>query len=299
MKEGPYEHGSPQEDSPSPSPVERSPLALSRRSALKTGALATAATAAYSIPLVRSARAQVGLSPAAPVITNVTPTVGGPGTVVTITGAGFDPNPLNDCIVFDNGGILVPFMAATATPNEITAVALNQFPGAVAAPIMVHPGQGQLLDVGVGVDMWFWVGGPAANVAVAPMDFTPVPDDGSDTCWYGTLVGGQMEVTIDEPWLSGQSFTVWARAHGTVAGADEFCDLGPELSGRFPVLLPGTPFDCANVICDLIEDARDLDGGCPSLRCNAIDNMDGTATITLSFLGGTVTSGSLNVCLGF
>jgi IPT/TIG domain-containing protein len=87
---------------------------VDRRRFLAAGALASGA-AAFSAPSVLLAQGSPVISP---VITSVSPTSGAEGTVITIVGNGFDPNPANNLVVL---GTLAKADVIQATPFQLVA----------------------------------------------------------------------------------------------------------------------------------------------------------------------------------
>jgi IPT/TIG domain len=89
-------------------------LEVDRRRFLAAGALASGA-AAFSAPSVLLAQGSPVISP---VITSVFPTSGAEGTVITILGNGFDPNPANNLVVL---GTLAKADVIQATTFQLVA----------------------------------------------------------------------------------------------------------------------------------------------------------------------------------
>lgn len=91
-----------------------SKIKVDRRRFLAAGALASGA-AAFSTPSVLLAQGSTVISP---VITSVFPTSGAEGTVITIVGNGFDPNPANNLVVL---GTLAKADVIQASPSQLVA----------------------------------------------------------------------------------------------------------------------------------------------------------------------------------
>jgi IPT/TIG domain len=108
-----------------------SKLEVDRRRFLAAGALASGA-AAFSTPSVLLAQGSPVISP---VITSVFPASGTEGTVITILGNGFDPNPANNLVVL---GTLATADVIQATTFQLVArIGPVVAPGSVGLTVVV------------------------------------------------------------------------------------------------------------------------------------------------------------------
>jgi hypothetical protein len=278
---------------------------MDRRSAIKGGGLLlTAAAGGAFAPAVKaSTRAKAILSDEF-LITGFTPNTGGVGTIVTITGTGFDPNPDNHCCVLldqPNGG-LIPFRALEVGTDYLIADLLFLRPEAVPGRLAVAIGDGfrgpiVVEDADIPEPVWVWLkNGPEF---VTDDIFTPIlslsqvaprasskaidPNDPTRNC-----------LTWNQACQVGDQFHILCRTWA--------CQPGPHLDCYIPVFAPTTPMSassCAHKIRDVIQAAYDAALGTDVAYVSVTLTQQGFEICTQLFnIPGDVSSGFHNLCWG-
>ena len=97
---------------------------------------------ANSCGSVTSVVATLTVQACGPIITDISPLTAQMGDIITITGAGFDPNPRNNCVVEKNGTRTIPLRVVEASSNQLRVLVNAVPPGTVAGKICVATGTG-------------------------------------------------------------------------------------------------------------------------------------------------------------
>ncbi len=234
-------------------------------------------------------------------IDKVFPTAGATGTVVTILGHGFDPDPDNNCaVVMMTPTCSLPLDVLDVNPEgtQMRVQVGPIFQGGQPGPIMVARGNGDFgtfvpafPEIVVEEPVWVWdrqVNGPAATGPI----FDPIPP--AEELWlHGEPENGIICLFLpdDLPWLPDQKMAITMRAHDHAQGIGH--------DAHFPcmrILGPGgNTQECAERICDMIRCAFFQQSGIV-IDC-FIDQVPGGWKITVSLPGGFIDWGNLDICL--
>jgi len=193
-----------------------------------------------------------------PVIEDIFPLEGGPGTLITVLGKNFDQLGADDAEDLCCGAGNIGFQAVKLTPECIQAVVLPFDPdNAKGGEFQIAVGDGDqqlLLDPPEGADVqepvWCWGQPPNGPVLPGGVEFTPVGGNVGPGKWFGTdLVDGKLVIDLSQvDWQPGDKLRIVARLWCEIRHID--CVLPTvQLQGN------PDPIQCAIAICQLIERA--------------------------------------------
>ncbi|MFO0874062.1 MAG: hypothetical protein U0575_08845 [Phycisphaerales bacterium] len=206
------------------------------------------------------------------VITDVSPTDVHAGDIITITGRNFPSDPDNICVMAipdlaqSCGGdelLVQGLRALTASPTQITARVSGVPPWIWEGRIKVAAGAGQTtLDppgIPPTVDLvkpgaWIWqMDGGGSGVSPQVLTFTPATPT-MCTDYYGTLVGGNLTMTITfpgpvgQPCPTGTTMLIQVDAGTLGVGGQQFPFVFDQLS-QVQTIQNMTPAQCATALC--------------------------------------------------
>ncbi len=228
-------------------------------------------------------------------IDDIVPATAAPGEIVKIVGNFPDPDYRNYCAVaIDSEGRVIPFDVIDVMPNTLT-VTVAPYPSDVE-PGMVMVGLGAgfdgdsiVADEWQAEGAWTWAAdGPGVGSDVT---FAPAPSGSPITgTFFGTLVGGDLCVTISGDCPAGTRFRIWPRAH----------HYGPPYIG-YDCLIPclqinndSDEFDCALAICAAVEAAY-LAHVPPIVIDCTVTTVGGGTKLTMSLPGLDIDWGMFNI----
>jgi len=234
----------------------------------------------------------------------VVPTSAAPGDTVTILGTFPDPDPLNYCAVaLDENGGVIPFRVIEAAPDALTVLVEPYAPDVGQGTVMVGLGNGWTGGGTIMVDDWqmptgYWswaADGP--GVEGQDVVFDPIhAAAGVGTIYYGSLVNGELCVTIDGDCPAGTLFRIWPRAHHYGDGTPDDPYVGYDcLIPCLEIQADLSAFDCALAICAAIEAAYLAHQPNPIvINCTVTQTPTGVK-LTLSLPGLTIDWGMFNI----
>lgn len=233
-------------------------------------------------------------------IESVEPTSGAPGDIVKITGTftEFDAGAYC-CVVINDAGEVIPFEVLEVGPESMLVRVGPYAPGTGAGVIMVGMGDGTFATPTVpgaifGGTPWSWAAdGPGRMWDVA---FGPAPAGAPIAgSFYGTLVGGDLCVTITGDCPSGTSFEIWPRAHHYGNGTPNDPYVGYDCYiPCVTIETDSTELDCANFLCATIE-AVYLAHVPPIVIDCTVTTVGGGTKLTLSLPGLDIDWGVFNI----
>ncbi len=234
-------------------------------------------------------------------IEGISPNTGAPGDIIKIFGNFPDPDPEDYCAVArDPQGRLVPFEVLSVEPGVLVCRIGLYDPTTKPAQVMVGLGDGDteppsgppFLTFGDGSWSWSAFGpGTTSNVVFQPV--APLaPIAGS---FFGTLVGGDLCVTISGDCPPGSSFAIWPRAHhfGNNTPNDPY--VGYDCYIPCVSIAPGlNEFNCAQAICAAVVATYAAHVPPIPVTCTATAVSGGTK-LTLSLVGLNIDWGCFNI----
>jgi len=240
-----------------------------------------------------------------PVITNFTPAAFGRGDLVTVNGRNFGFVAGDICMVAKRGNLLFPFEVLQADDTRILARMTDVAPDAVGpAELRVMLGDGDfgpfipafrdvILDHAD--ETWIWTGGdlPAA-IAPQPAILVSRPPPPRMTYNYGTIVDGQLCLTLAGDWPVNKAMVLENRLHGVgPGGAFRFHDFKTWLTFRWG----GSAEDCAWRICDALHCAFGQHNPAIPVNCTVTQDSSGHWKITVGIPGGVIECGTFRICM--
>ncbi|HMN95065.1 MAG TPA: dockerin type I domain-containing protein [Phycisphaerales bacterium] len=232
----------------------------------------------------------------------IEPASAAPGEIVKIIGSFAWTNPLDYCAVaMTEDGEVIPFEVFSATPEALLCRVGPSRPGIGPGKVMLGLGLGSQGGVAFppgtnGSDeVWSWeASGPGEMYDI---DFTPV-DAGAPISgtFYGSLVNGQLCVTISGDCPPGTKLRIWPRAHHYGDGTPNDPYIGYDCYIPCVEIVGGaSELDCAQAICAAIEAAYLAHQPNPIvINCTVTPVLGGTK-LTLSLPGLLIDWGMFNI----
>lgn len=223
-------------------------------------------------------------------ITGFSPTSGGEGTQINVTGTGFGNDPDDICLVFVQNNRLLGLTVTAAFDTQLAAVIEDFPPDAIGVPqnLSCIRAIGARVNVtasdpnvNVPPNQWVWAfdGEPGA---VAEETFLPVGTVTSGATFEyhsGPPVGGELAVTIPDDWPPNTVARISARVHRAGTGADTSIQDVTFVAG-------GDRFYCAFQVCDILQTTFLTHPTRPlTIECTA-QNVGGNARMVVSLPGG-------------
>lgn len=230
-------------------------------------------------------------------VTGISPASAEPGQTVHIQGTFPDTNYLDYCAVaLTPDGTVIPFDVVGRTSTQLTAKVGPVPHGTPAGTVMVGLG-GSTLGIpgwppglrGPSDDVWTWVAnGPGL---VSDVEFTPdVPAQVQlSGTYYGTLMNGQLELTVSGDCANNTSLSIWVRAHhnGNGTGSDPYVGYDCSIPS---VSIQGSKseFACASQICGAVQQAFINHQPNPIFVNCTTNPVTGATQLSLSISAGTI-----------
>jgi len=234
-------------------------------------------------------------------LTSASPESGPPGTQVKFTGTFPVPDPTDYCMVaLADDGTVIPFEVISVSPDSLVAVVGPYPPNAQPAAVMIGLGEGTVAlpdgppGAAYGETPWSWAAaGPGVMSSVV---FSPVPQGAPiGGSFFGTLVGGDLCVTITGDCPVGTSFQIWPRAHHYGNGTPNDPYVGYDCYiPCVEVTADLGEVDCATFICDVIK-ATYLAHVPPIVIDCTVTPVVGGTKLTLSLPGLAIDWGMFNI----
>lgn len=271
----------------------------SRRGFLKA---ASAGAGMIFAPKVVRAKSLAALSGPSMSITNINPTTGGPGTLVTVDGSGFGTDPEQLCAVVRSGNRYIPFQVTQANNTQATLLALSQPNSPMSGPIQMARGTGIRApytpitsNVTSLEDAWGWRFDPPFDCAESTQLFAAQGAAGGHHSG-GPDANGKLTVTLpSDEWgdpVLGDAAFVSISARLWVGATNNGGDIHlPCLKFEFFELTS----ECAAAICAEIVKKFAEDPPAKQVNCTHEENDDMTVTITLELANGVATTGGLDI----
>lgn len=243
-----------------------------------------------------------------PTISSFSPSMGGPGTAITVLGSNFGTDPDDICIALEYNNRLIGLDITFISDNSIVAVlpfvpstSENQMHNLhviradgrrLAPPLNLVPG----VEI-TGSTPWIWAyDGETEVTAPGLFEATPSaapgvsPDLVTKNFHSGPPTGGTVQLVLDQDWDPGQSFRVSARVHRAGTGSDtNFSQIA--FTGG------GTRQECAEAFCTYLEwEFRNHQTRPLPVTCNVTPD-GGNYRITMSLDTGTIDQGNLDIVL--
>lgn len=230
-------------------------------------------------------------------ITGISPATAAPGQTVHIQGTFPDTNYLDYCAVaITRDGTVIPFDVTNRTSTQLTATVGPVPPGTPVGTVMVGLGGGTLGIPGwpPGLrgqfnNVWTWLAsGPGLTSNV---EFTPnvPPQVQIAGTFYGSIVNGQLQLTLSGDCANNTSFAIWVRAHHNGNGTSGDPYVGYDCYIPSVSIQGSTPeLACASQICGAVQTA--FVNHLPNpifVNCNT-SSVSGGTKLTLSISAGSI-----------
>lgn len=269
--------------------------------------MAAAAGGTFAPAVKASTQAKALLSAPGPLITGITPTGGGVGTVVTVDGVGFPPDFADICCIAVNpiNGHIIGMNVINGGETQFQAELQNFNAPAVGVShqIMARFGEGSFEflappfiypNLVIDEDPWIWGGDPNGSAVLAPAEFVPQGSGRSlpsKDAPAGTVfvkqspdVDGKLRLTLNQDWPPDFTMSLTAR----VLKTGLYCDTNFSEVHSINGALGGNPnsITCASAICSLLNGSFNNHPTKPlAVDCQP-DPLDGS-TLVLELLDGT------------
>lgn len=231
----------------------------------------------------------------------IDPPSAAPGEIVKLLGEFLVSDPDDYCAVaMTEDNEVIPFEVVDVFPDTLVCRVGPSRPGIGPGKVMVGLGTGSSGGVvfppgTTGSDeTWSWeASGPGEMYDV---EFTPV-DGGAPISgnFYGTLVGGDLCVTISGDCPPGTVLAIWPRAHHYGDGTPDDPYVGYDCYIPCVEIEGASEVDCAQAICAAIEAAYLAHQPNPIVIDCSITPVAGGTKLTLSLPGLNIDWGMFNI----